>query len=371
MGYSRKINSYNMKRRYFIQTSLASGALLLPASGVLLTSCSASDRASDNPDDDIIKRVTTAMLTMQRATWEQGVAAQAFLELGDDKMVYLLAKDAAIRQGRDGRLGLVQQDPGATDPAANGEPVLYAARISGDPELIEAGKKMIDYMLNKVPRSKEGIIYHQIKGNDFWIDSMYMCPPFLSAAGHPDVAIIQIEGYRKYLWNPEKKLYHHMWNDELKEFKNAKFWGVGNGWALAGIARVIDSLPKEMSKEKDRLISYVKEHIDGCLSFMRTDGLFHNLVDQPESFVETNLSQMTAYTIFRGITSGWLPSEKYLEKAKFMRQAVHAKVDKNGFVQGVAGYPGFQTPSRATEGQAFFLLMEAAWSKIQGRSILS
>jgi hypothetical protein len=44
---------------------------------------------------------------------------------------------------------------------------------------------------------------------------------------------------------------------------------------------------------------------------------------------------------------------------------VHSKVDDKGFVQGVAGYPGFQTPSRATEGQAFFILMEAAWSKIQ------
>jgi unsaturated rhamnogalacturonyl hydrolase len=348
-----------INRRNFIQKSLSSGALIVPASCVLLPCYSSDDR-----EVGITKKVTSAMLAMQRATWEQGVAAQAFLELGDDKMVYLLAKDAAIRQGRDGRLGLVQQDPGSTDPAANGEPVLFASRISGDPELKEAVKKMIDYLVNKAPKSAEGILYHQTKGKEFWIDSMYMCPPFLSAAGYPDLAILQIEGYRKYLWDPEKKLYHHIWNDELKEFRNAKFWGVGNGWALAGIARVIDSLPIEMSSEKDKLIRYVREHIDGCLSFMRDDGLFHNLVDHVESFIETNLSQMTAYTIFRGTASGWLPAEKYLEKAKFMRKAVHSKVDKNGFVQGVAGYPDFQTPGRATEGQAFFLLMEASWSKL-------
>jgi rhamnogalacturonyl hydrolase YesR len=333
---------------------------LVPASGIFLTGGSSSF-----PDDSITDRVISAMLAMQRATWEQGVAAQTFLEIGNDKMVYLLAKDAAIRQGRDGRLGLVQQDPGSTDPAANGEPVLYASQISGDPELILAGEKMIDYLLNKAPRSKEGILYHQTTGNDFWIDSMYMCPPFLSVAGHPDQAMMQIEGYRKYLWNPVKKLYHHMWNDELKEFKNANFWGVGNGWALAGVARVIDSLPKEMYKEKNRLIRYIREHIEGCLKYMRYDGLFHNIVDQPVSFIETNLSQMMAYTIFRGIASGWLPAEGYLEKAKVLRKAVHAKVDENGFVQGVAGYPDFQTPSRATEGQAFFLLMEAAWLKAQ------
>jgi unsaturated rhamnogalacturonyl hydrolase len=354
-----------MKRRSFISGTIASGTILLPASGIFLTGNTTSEKEPVSPEGERIKKVITAMLSMQRATWEQGVAAQAFLELGDDKMVYLLAKDAAIRQGRDGRLGLVQQDPGATDPAANGEPVLHASKISGDPELIAASTKMVDYMLNKAPRSEEGIIYHQVQGADFWIESMYMCPPFLSVAGYPELAMKQIEGYRKYLWNPEKKLYHHMWNDKSKEFRNAKFWGVGNGWALAGIARVIDSLPEKMSDERIRLIGYVKEHINGCLSFVRKDGFFHNLIDQPESFIETNLSQMTAYTIFRGINSGWLPTKGYLEKAELFRQAVHTKIDEHGFVQGVAGYPGFQTPSRATEGQAFFLLMEAAWSKVQ------
>jgi len=44
-----------------------------------------------------------------------------------------------------------------------------------------------------------------------------------------------------------------------------------------------------------------------------------------------------------------------------MRQAAHAKVDKHGYVQDVAGAPTFQKPGRATEGQAFFLLMEAAY----------
>ena len=38
-----------------------------------------------------------------------------------------------------------------------------------------------------------------------------------------------------------------MWNDELKEFRNAKFWGVGNGWALTGITRVIESIQEGMA----------------------------------------------------------------------------------------------------------------------------
>jgi hypothetical protein len=43
-----------------------------------------------------------------------------------------------------------------------------------------------------------------------------------------------------------------------------------------------------------------------------------------------------------------------------MRSAARAKVDQYGYVQGVCGAPHFNAPGRATEGQAFFLRMEAA-----------
>ena len=39
---------------------------------------------------------------MQRASWEHGVAAQAMLELGDNEMAYLMAKEAVLRQLEDG-----------------------------------------------------------------------------------------------------------------------------------------------------------------------------------------------------------------------------------------------------------------------------
>ena len=47
-----------------------------------------------------------------------------------------------------------------------------------------------------------------------------------------------------------------------------------------------------------------------------------------------------------------------------MRNAVHRKVDKYGYIQDVCGAPFFDNPGRATEGQAFFLLMEAAYNNL-------
>ncbi|MBN1583820.1 MAG: glycoside hydrolase family 88 protein, partial [Anaerolineae bacterium] len=192
-----------------------------------------------------------------------------------------------------------------------------------------------------------------------WIDSMYMAPPFLAAAGQPQEAVRQIEGFRKLLWRAKKRLYAHIWVDGEQAFARADCWGVGNGWTAAGIARVIRALPPAMAAEKQRLAGYVRDLLDACLSHQRDDGLFYDVIDDPDSFVEVNLAQMLAYTIYRGIAGGWLAGT-YLSPADRMRAAARSKVDEYGLVQDVCGAPHFDHPGTAPEGQAFFILMEAA-----------
>jgi len=311
-----------------------------------------------------IEQVRVAMLTMQRASWEQGVAAQAFLELGDSDMVYLLANESVLRQTEEGRLGVVYRDNGVTDPAASGEAVLSAAESHNDSALKEAADRMADYLLRRAPRSDSGTIYHTLNAPQIWIDSMYMCPPFLAAAGYYQEAIKQIKGIRRVLWNPSKRLFSHMWDDGKQAFAREAFWGVGNGWAAAGMSRVTRALPYDMRAEKDELAAYCRQVIDGCLAHIRPDGLFHNIVDEADSFVETNLSQMLAYSIFRGVEGQWL-DRSYLDHAHIMRRAAHNQVNAHGYVQGVCGAPFFNSPGRATEGQAFFLLTEASYRDCQ------
>jgi unsaturated rhamnogalacturonyl hydrolase len=310
-------------------------------------------------NEERIQKVKHAMLAMQRRAWEQGVAAQALLELGQTELMVLLAKDAVVNQLKDGRLGLNEGRNPVTDPASNGEPLLLAARITGDPDLQKAADRMLEFLLYKAPRTREGIIYHNYIENMIWVDAFYMAPPFLAVAGQLQEAIKQVVGYRKILWNPEKKLFYHMWDEDKHAFERKLFWGVGNGWAAAGMSRVIKALPDSMANEKAMIAGFVCELLDGCLKYQRADGLFHDILDDPATFVETNAAQMLSYTIYRGVKAGWL-DRAYLQHADRMRIAVYQKVDSFGLVQGVCGAPNFNRPGTATEGQAFFLLMEAA-----------
>jgi len=348
-----------MHRRDFMQKTLAYGA----AAGTTLGSAlgEGSEPAKSGAYmDPLVERVRTAMLTMQRQAWEQGVASQALLEWGDADLVILMAKEAVIRIYDDGRLGQICDNHGVTDPGSNGEPVLYAAKLTGDPVLKAGAERMLDYFLHKAPKTKDGIFYHIDDKPQVWIDSMYMAPPFLAVAGQPAEALKQIEGFRKLLWNKERKLFSHIWDDGLNGFARKAFWGVGNGWAAAGMTRVLRALPEGLADEKRRLQGHIKDVIDGCLTYLRPDGYFHDVVDDPKSFVETNLAQIMAYSIYRGIKGGWI-DVSYRPGADKMREAARAKVDRMGLVQDVCGSPTFEAPGTATEGQAFFILMEAAY----------
>lgn len=306
-----------------------------------------------------LERVKNALLAMQRFQWEQGVTAQAMLELGEKEQVILLSKAAVERKAKDGRLGIMEKNESITDPACIGEALLYAAKETGEQELKDAADTLKCYLLYRAPKTRDGVLYHLNMKNQIWVDAFYMAPPFLAVCGCYDEALKQIKGFRKYLWNTEKKLHSHIWDDDLDTFAREDFWGVGNGWAAAGITRVIKTLPDYMDSDRKFLTGYVTELIDGCLKYQRSDGLFHDVLDDPSTFVETNVGQMISYSIYRGVKAGYI-EDTYLKYADKIRESVYKKVDKYGLVQGVCGLPNFDHPGVAPEGQAFFLLMEAA-----------
>jgi rhamnogalacturonyl hydrolase YesR len=129
------------------------------------------------------------------------------------------------------------------------------------------------------------------------------------------------------------------------------------------MARMLRLLPaKEYQEDKVKIRSMVTGLLDSVLTYMRSDGLFHDVMDDSTTFEETNLSQMTAYTIYDGISQGWL-SVSYSEKARVLREAALAKTDEYGFVHDVCGAPTFDKPGFSPEGQAFALLMENAYEK--------
>jgi len=352
-----------MKRKNFITTlSLGVPALamvLKPQAGSIGSTGSAGRNKQDVVVDQLVVHAMLAMLCMQRAAWEQGTASQALIAIGRKDLAILFAKDALVRQTKEGRLGILGEDPGVTDPASNGEAVLLAWKETGEEKYKKAADAMYEYLKTRAPKTRDGILYHVSYAGQIWSDASFMAPPFLALMGDFDEAVKQIEGFRKYLMDKEKKMYYHIWDEDKNVYARKLFWGGGNGWTAAGIAKIIDLLPANRQDLTAKMVAYGKEVIDGCLAHIRTDGLFHDIIDDSNSFVETNLGQMLAFSIYRGLKAGWLDNS-YKEKADAMRLAARGKIDDYGIVQGACGSPNFDRVGTSTEAQSFFLMMESA-----------
>jgi|SRR5579872_141950 len=346
-----------MNRRELFLNSAFLGA------GLSLPQFSASATATHSEHERRIKLLATAGLAMQRRDWEQGVLAHAFFEVGDNEAVILLTKAAIVQRAADGRLAVVEPG-GPTDPAMGGEAYWHAAQMTGDSGIKSAVQGMLDWILHKAPRAPDGTLYHIFEGPQVWSDGYFSAPCFLAAMGHYDEALLQIDGYRRRLWDPGKKLLAHIWDDGEKVANEKEFWGGGNGWAAAGLARVIQLLPKERYEDRERLVALLTDLLDGSLAYQRPDGLFHNVVDRPDTFLETNLAQMLAFAIYTGLSGGWL-QRRFRVAADHMRSAARSQVDRFGYVQHVCGAPTFDRSGTSTEAQAFAMMMETAGHRLE------
>lgn len=336
----------------------------------VLTACSGSasekgDQISSNHDyldDEKIEKVKTAMLCMQRHSWEQGTAMQGLLEVGDTTRLILMAREAVQRNKPDGRLGMVYSDFNIADPGVNGPGVLEAYEITGEEKYINAAKALYEYLKRPESANEKGVIYHNNTSEAIFIDNMFMVAPFMALMGDYDEAMHQIEGLRDLLWNEDVKLFHHIRISRTLEFRDSSFWGGGNGWCAAAMAQVIDILPEERNTDREKLIGYNTNLLDGCISHQLPSGLLYDKITEP-NFEETTLPAMLAYAIYTGIKSGWL-DPSYRIPADRMRHAVYANVDDLGLLQNASAAPWFNSPGTSPEGQAFLLMMEGAYRKL-------
>lgn len=175
------------------------------------------------------------------------------------------------------------------------------------------------WAIEDAPRNGAGIVYHLTDQTESWVDYFYKLPPFLARAGYFDEALRQIDGYWTALIDADKNLLSHRWHDGGQRFIRKVVWGVGNGWAAAGMARVITMLPEKYAEQRERLIERVRTLQDAALPMQREDGIFHDVLDDKSTFPEINFGQKMACAIYCGVKASWMRSIFLMQK-RFLRR---------------------------------------------------
>ncbi|KAL1748225.1 glycoside hydrolase family 105 protein [Schizophyllum fasciatum] len=379
--------------------------LLVAASAALALVARAQDLS-----DDQLSRIRTRLSQGATKSWEIGTRAEALLEADTPDFsvfsnnalppsqdapealdrVLSIAEDTVSDRARSNSNATgaqpLMQDGSAGDPASIGVAVILANWTGQDgQDYAGAARDQLDYLLYHVPRTDDGAISHRVSEAQLWSDSVYMVPPFLAYYGVItqnrtllEEAYNQCKLYRDHLHDKDAG---NLWKHIVEgSYSDEGHWSTGNGWAAAGMLRVLATIQHsqyadDLKHQQKDLEKWVLEiHAAMYDSHLYDNGLFANYADETvdgsDNFYDASGTALLASTVYRLalLRNVWhyLPSAETSRVALFATQSgnssAYVHFDDDGWLTPVVNPMSFgEEGSKSAEGQAFVVMLHTAW----------
>ena len=223
-----------------------------------------------------------------------------------------------------------------------------------------------------------------------------MAPPFIAYFGAYDqanattfllqTAYDQCRLYRNYLQDNTTKLWKHI---ELGSYQDNSFWATGNGWAAAGMFRVLQTIRLSkangnLTSQQNDLLQWIEEIVKASWHYQvnmiwmailspdppianfhlqTSDGALRNVINDPGSFKDTSSTALIASVTFRlAVLKG--DNSTYISNANAAYGFVSTNIDGAGWLRNTVDPLTFNSVSDygnpSPEAQSFVLLLEAA-----------
>lgn len=208
--------------------------------------------------------------------------------------------------------------------------------------------KVADYILNKEVRLEDGTLARLTPyPKTLWLDDLYMSVPFLSRMGkltgdrkYFDFAAKQIKQFNKYLYDPQARLYYHAYYADEKE-PGVAHWGRANGWCIVAQVNLLEFLPKD-HPDRPELLRILKQQITGLARYQSESGLWHQVLDRTDSYLETSCTAMFTYSIAKAVNEGWI-EPRYKTIAEEGWKGIETMIAENGQVRNICMGTGTST----------------------------
>jgi unsaturated rhamnogalacturonyl hydrolase len=96
---------------------------------------------------------------------------------------------------------------------------------------------------------------------------------------------------------------------------------------------LLNNLPSNHPKRAD-LIKLLERQIIGYSRYQDTSGMWHQLIDKPESYPESSVTAMFIYTIAKAVNEGWI-NKRYLTIAYKAWNALSKKITAEGQIPDI------------------------------------
>lgn len=219
---------------------------------------------------------------------------------------------------------------------------LSETALDAEPQTLhrEILDRILDHILTKQSRLTDGTLCRpEPVEQTVWADDMFMSVPFLLSMAKLnknsklyDEAAFQVLHINHYLTDLRTNLCRHGWYNQTKELAPAA-WSRANGWVVWAMSEALLKLPtnhKDYKKIKDLFIN----RLIALLNYQSASGLWHQVVNDPNSYLETSGSAMFGLALARAINHKWL-SQRYVPQLMKAWEAVSAQINEDGVVYGI------------------------------------
>ena len=197
-----------------------------------------------------------------------------------------------------------------------------------------------DYIINKQVKFPDGTLARTgPRKMTLWADDLYMSVPYLARMGkltgdnkYFDFAIKQVESFTHYIYDSAVGLYHHaFYNDE--NMNGVAHWGRCNGWVALAQTELLNNLPANHPK-RSGLIKLLERQIIGFSRYQDPSGMWHQILDKPDSYLESSVTAMFIYTVAKAVNEGWI-NKRFITIAQNGWDALARKVTADGQVPDI------------------------------------
>ena len=143
----------------------------------------------------------------------------------------------------------------------------------------------------------------------YWIDDVWMIGMLQAQAyratgdkKYLDRAALETVAYLDSLQQPNG-LFHHGPEAPF-------YWGRGNGWVASGLTEIISILPSD-HPDYSRIVEGYKAMMEALLEYQAEDGMWRQLINEPDSWKETSSTAMFGYSFVMGVKRGILSAETF------------------------------------------------------------
>lgn len=180
-------------------------------------------------------------------------------------------------------------------------------------------REWAEWIIHDMKRTEEGGLQHshaELENNqELWDDTLLMTVLFLvKAAGifqrqdYMEEAVYQFLLHVKYLTDTKTGLWYHGWSFAGRNNFAGALWGRGNSWLTIFIPEFLEmaDLPPAVRRYA---VSVLQGQAAALQKYQTPSGMWHTLINDETSYLESSCTAGFCYGILKGIRSGYLAPE--------------------------------------------------------------